>query len=447
MNFLEQIIPKNYYDYNCLIYPNVTLASDFKKDSFYIIMNNIIRRLTSLRPDIYFTILVPEICPEFTKIENLYQIVYKQPSYPNEMRLTFDSAFLKKVIDYKNNDWDFVYSYLPEHTLALKNLFYNCTDCMPVFFGYSCYIEIPETTNYAMTMLPNHYSGILEMDNCGTNSQAVKNKILSSAEKYLNANMVSKMDNILRPIHRGWDKVDVPLKNVSKENIIVFNHRANKYKSYPWFLEMMDELYKIRQDFKVWVPLADTPDRNYIFVGENNTREEYFRTLSSCLFGVCGQSYHTGWANSASDGMSVGVPYVFYDAEYYKEYSGEAGLYFKTNNEFLQHVNKLLDDASFRKTWSNKCLEKYKSCSWDSVIHNYNQQFIDADKQLVRRKSKTEGYEKIYNYIKKQKNVTKKTLMNHLNWGRGISLAPYRNMLRDEKNIKFTKTEYFYIED
>ena len=30
---------------------------------------------------------------------------------------------LKKVTDYKNKDWDFVYTYLPEHTLQLENHF------------------------------------------------------------------------------------------------------------------------------------------------------------------------------------------------------------------------------------------------------------------------------------------------------------------------------------
>mgnify|MGYP003341225970 FL=1 len=77
---------------------------------------------------------------------------------------------------------------------------------------------------------------------------------------------------------------------------------------------MMDELRKTRQDFRVWVPLATSPDRDYIYVDGFN-RKGYFTELSGCWFGVFVQSQHTGWANSASDGMAVGVPYIFYDAE------------------------------------------------------------------------------------------------------------------------------------
>ena len=33
-------------------------------------------------------------------------------------------------------DYDIVYSHLPEHTLQLKNLFFNSTNIDPKFIGY-----------------------------------------------------------------------------------------------------------------------------------------------------------------------------------------------------------------------------------------------------------------------------------------------------------------------
>ena len=53
------------YKYRCLVYPNITFQKDFSKDSYYIIMANILKYLTKLRPDIYFTVLTPEIMPGF----------------------------------------------------------------------------------------------------------------------------------------------------------------------------------------------------------------------------------------------------------------------------------------------------------------------------------------------------------------------------------------------
>ena len=137
--FTDQKDNSKVYKYRCLVYPNITYQKDFYKDSYYIIMSNILKHLTNLRKDIHFTILTPEIMPGFT-FENSEQVIYKQPSYPNTMRCHFDTDRLKEIIDWKNKDWDFVYTYLPEHTLQLKNLFYNITNCRPVFFGYSAYI-------------------------------------------------------------------------------------------------------------------------------------------------------------------------------------------------------------------------------------------------------------------------------------------------------------------
>ena len=91
--------------------------------------------------------------PGFT-FSNTEQVIYKQPSYPNTMRCHFDTDRLKEIIDWKNKDWDFVYTYLPEHTLRLKNLFYNVTNCKPIFFGYSAYIEIQ--TADSPTVLVSH---------------------------------------------------------------------------------------------------------------------------------------------------------------------------------------------------------------------------------------------------------------------------------------------------
>ena len=199
-NFFEDIDNKIEYKYKCLVYPNITYQKDFSKDSYYIIMSRILEHLTKLRPDIYFTVLTPEIMPGF-QYKNTEQIIYDQPTYPNTMRCHFDTKRMLEIINYKKKDWDFVYTYLPEHTLQLKNLFYNRTDCRPVFFGYSAYIEIPETTKYSMSMMRNHLNGILEMNTCGVNSQAVKDTIVENAkgEAIHDAITTSKADIIINP--------------------------------------------------------------------------------------------------------------------------------------------------------------------------------------------------------------------------------------------------------
>ena len=411
------------------------------KDSYYIIMSNILKHLSKLREDIHFTILTPEIISGFEH-HNVDQVLYYWPTYPNDMRQHFDTRDLKKVTDYKNKDWDFVYTYLPEHTLQLENHFNNLTNCRPVIFGYDAYIEIPKTTGYESSLLRHHYAGLMSMNSCGVNSQAVKDTIIEHAPTCLPDKDVEILKDKIEPLPRGWDNVEGPRKKAQTEpKIIVWNHRANSYKSYPWFLQQMDKLWEQRKDFTVWVPLADSIDREYIY-NKKFDRQGYFTELSKCWVGVCGQSLHTGWANSASDGMAVGVPYIFYDADYYEQYAKDAGIYFKKDDEFMNEVNKILDDKTHRNEYSTKCKKLGKENTWKSVIPQYNEHFILAEKKLKMVKETTDGYKKILNYIHKKEQVTKEQLLDYLGWGRGIPFNIYRNRLREEPTIRLTRYGY-----
>ncbi len=452
--FYKDVDESKEYKYRCLVYPNITFQKDFTKDSYYIIMSNILKYLTALRKDIHFTVLTPEIMPGF-QYENTEQVIYKQPTYPNEMRQHFDTYQLTKITDYKTRDWDFVYTYLPEHTLQLENHFNNMTNCRPIIFGYDAYIEIPKTTGYESSLLRNHYAGLMSMNSCGVNSQAVKDTIIQHAHTCLPNEDVEKLKDLIKPLPRGWDNVEGPRKEPQTDpKIIVWNHRANSYKSYPWFLQQMDKLWEQRKflqqmdklweqrkDFEVWVPLADTIDRQYIY-NKKFDRQGYFTELSKCWVGVCGQSHHTGWANSASDGMTVGVPYIFYDADYYSQYAKDAGIYFKKDDEFMNEVNKILDDENYRKLYSEKSKKLGEQNSWPEVIKQYNEHFVKAEKKLKMVKKDTEGYQRILGYIHKVGSVTKKHLLEYMGWGRGIPFNIYRNRLRKEPTIKLTKYGY-----
>ena len=442
--FIEEVDNKVEYKYRCLVYPNITYQKDFTKDSYYIIMSRILEHLTKLRPDVHFTVLTPEIMPGF-QYKNTEQVIYKQPSYPNTMRCHFDTKQLMKIIDWKNKDWDFVYTYLPEHTLQLKNLFYNVTNCKPIFFGYSAYIEIPATAKYDMSMLHAHYNGILEMNSCGVNSQAVKDTIIEHAKDFLHQKHIDRLEEIIKPLPRGWDNVEGPRKTPPTDNkIIVFNHRPNSYKSYDWFLKQMDKLWEQRQDFKVWVPLSNTKDREYIYINKFD-RQGYFTELSKCWVGVCGKSYHKGWVNSASDGMSVGTPYMFLNEDYYYQYADYAGIYFNNDNEFMRGINKILDDENHRKEYSDKSKEMARKNTWKEIVKQYNEHFISAEKKLQTIKEKTDSYKKIVEFIQNKKSVNKNDILDYLNWGIRISFDGYRNLLRKENKIKFTKDRYEVI--
>lgn len=432
------------YPYKILVYPNITWSKDLSKDSYVVVINNIIKNLSKIRDDIHWTLLLPEKLNIFEK-DNIEQVLYSVPTYPNQMRAHFDTQDFLKVVDWKNKDFDLVYSHLPEHTLQIKNVFYNVTNIKPEFIGYSHWTEFPEITEYPMSLIDHNFLGLAEMRRCGINTKAQKDLVLKHSNKHFNEDFVKLLDDIVVPQYLGWEVPDYERTSRSKK-VIVFNHRPHEYKSYPWFLEQMDKLWSERQDFRVWVPLAETPDREYIDVGMNKTRYEYLSTLAGCHFGVCGKQKYAGWSVSATDGLSVEVPYVFANESYYKELADAAGLYYSNDDEFLSNCRTLLDNNHVRLEYSKRGSERFKSCTWDNAIKPINDMFQEAFDNLPTMSERTETMDRIVEFIKQNKSVSKKDIMEYLGWGVRIPWSPYRNMLRKEKGIRFTKNRYEYKE-
>ena len=431
------------YNYKILVYPNITFQKDLEKDSYVIVLGNIIRELNKIRDDIHWTIFSPGGNIQSLSFENTLQLPIKFPPYPNAMRLHFNQIDIIKQIDFRKNDYDIVYSHLPEHTLQLKNVFLNETNIEPKFIGYTHWTEFPEITNYAATVMDINFLGLLAMEKCGVNTQGQKNLILKNTKKHFNDEVVKRLDEILEPQYLGWE-IPKYEKQTTNKKIIVYNHRPHTYKNYPWFLEQMDKLWKQRQDFEVWVPLADSKEREYMTIDKYD-RKGYFSKLSSCYLGVCAKQKYGGWAVSATDGMSVGVPYMFLDTDYYHELADDSGIYYK-EKDFVSMLNTMLNDERVRDIWSQKALNRFEQGKWETAIVPFNNMINDTIENLPMLKSDTDTYKKVVDFIHRKKSVTKSDILNMLNWGVRISFSGYRNRLRNEPTIRFTKDRYEVIE-
>ena len=426
------------YGYNILVYPNITYQKDLEKDSYVVVLCNIIKELNKIRDDIYWTIISPRQIDSLD-FDNTEQIILPLPSYPNAMRTHFDFKTIIKEIDWKKKHYDIVYTHLPEHALQLKNLLYNTTNINPSFIGYTHWTEFPEITNYKMTMMDVNLLGILEMERCGVNTQGQKNLIIKNAKTHLNNDVVNKLDEILEPQYLGWE-IPKYKKQTTDKKIIVFNHRPHKYKNFDWFLKQMDRLWNHRQDFEVWVPLIDTVSKPYM-TNDKYDRFGYFSKLSSCYLGISCEQRYGGWAISATDGMSVGVPYMFSDDDYYHELANDAGIYYKGEDEFFGKINNLLDNKDLRNEWSIESLKRFEQSKWETAINQFNDMLNETIDNLPTI-GETDSYKRILDFIHKKKSVSKQDILDYLNWGVRISFTSYRNRLRNEKTIKFTKNRY-----
>ena len=95
------------YKYKVLVYPNITFQKDLEKDSYVVVLCNIIREMNKIRNDIHWTIFSPEHITSLD-FENTKQLILPLPTYPNAMRLHFDQKKIIKALDFRNNDYDIV---------------------------------------------------------------------------------------------------------------------------------------------------------------------------------------------------------------------------------------------------------------------------------------------------------------------------------------------------
>jgi len=143
--------------------------------------------------------------------------------------------------------------------------------------------------------------------------------------------------------------------------------------------------------------------------------------------------------------MSVGVPYLFSDDGSYHELAGDAGMYYKDESQFNTMINQILDGENIRETFSKKSLERFEESKWENAINQFNDMINETIDGLPTLKENTDSYNKVVDFIHKKKSVTKKEILEYLGWGVRISFSGYRNRLRKESTIKFTKNRYEVI--
>ena len=119
-----------------------------------------------------------------------------------------------------------------------------------------------------------------------------------------------------------------------------------------------------------------------------------------------------------TDGMMNGMPYIMYDGEYYRELWNE-GHFVSTDDETIGAFNRYLDDVDFRNTQSTKGIEHLKTnlIYKDKMIEMSD--YMDSLLSSVRVVGDTPALQKIIDFIKRKKKITKADIMKwESKWGR-----------------------------
>tara|TARA_Y100000310_G_C20698895_1_gene827825 strand:+ start:2395 stop:3741 length:1347 start_codon:yes stop_codon:yes gene_type:complete len=417
-----------------LVYPNITFQEDLEKDSYIQVIKKQIKLLNEQRDDLWFYLVLTEPMESLT-FDNVTQFYIDLPTYPPTMRSHFDVSGMKEMLSH-DLDFDLVMSHLPEHTHALKNTMYNVTHHTPLFFGYCHWFDVKPVVAWSKDSFIQNITGLLEYDKCYLNTQHQKSMVLEQAKDTFNDNVIQKLHNILTVQHLGVDEDDIcGLEDIKqdREKIIVFNHRPDTYKNFEPFMKIMDELWKIRQDFKVWIPLLGKPNRDYV-ITDKFDKKGYYDFLKKCWVGFSPKQTYGGWSVATTDGMMNGVPYIMYNDTYYEELQPQ-GEFFDNDHDAVMLLNTYLDDRQYRDEMglsavihiADNLVYKNKMTEMSGYINT----LICKTKQMKFSKKLNE----LIDFIKENGSVTKREVMGFLGWGRGIKFTPYRRALMDHSNI------------
>ena len=72
-----------------------------------------------------------------------------------------------------------------------------------------------------------------------------------------------------------------------------------------------------------------------------------------------------------------------------------------------------------------------------NTLDSLNHIISDAVDNLKPLKKVNPAYQKMRNFIRTKKLVSKRELINKMEWGKSSNFHPYRNRLRMENNIRF----------
>jgi len=422
-----------------LVYPNITFQKDIEKDSYIQVITNQIKILNEIRDDLWFYLILP--CPVSSlNFDNVTQWFVDLPTYPQTMRSHFDVFKIQKMLN-SEYDFDVLMSHLPEHTHALKNVLYNVTHHIPPVFGYCHWFDLKDVVAWPKDSFIQNITGLLEYERCYLNTEYQKNLVLNQAKETFNDKTIRRLNDILTVQHLGVEPDDITNDiNPNPKKIIVFNHRPDAYKHFNNFIKIMDDLWKDRQDFLVWIPLlTEKLNKSYI-TNDKGNKEWYYNKLKECCVGFSPKQKYGGWSVATTDGMMNGVPYIMYNEDYYKELYNDAD-FFSTDTQAVSLLNKYLNNTEYRNEQAKKSLNHIKK---NLVYKNKIVEMNDYMNELLSSQKEIKDSQKLYeiiDWIKTSKSVSKSEILDNLNWGRGIKWTPYRRALMKHPNIYDVNSE------
>ncbi len=442
------------------IYPNITSVKEPVKDRYLQFLKKLIFSMKLIRNDIFWYCVIPRFegrmalktkqIKELLNLPNIRFLEVSIPAPPNN-RYHFDILEMARKIQWKDYSIDVVLTNLPELTTHLKTFFYDNTNITPKIMGFSHWGDNNLKVGHGASD-KEKLVGIMEMDAHFFNTDREKRNALDTARKIFNritVNDLSEKMHALRVPIRYGEQVRSIDNNYLR--MIVFNHRPNMEKTFPEFIKAMNRLWGRRQDFRVWIPYYPKKQRSYewLFTEVPITElDKYYYGLKRSYFGISPRQKYGHWSASTADGLLNGVPYIMFDAGYYRDLNPNADFY-RNQTGLLELANLYLDDEDYR---NNKVHDSLKPVFNNLILKENTQTFSDKINELYssHRSMKNEITRDMIRLIKMERRITQRELMKKLarrwDWDKNIKFNGYRKSILADRSIYEAhgewKTEY-----
>lgn len=394
-----------------LSYLNVSNPLNLEADSGFVFQSLLFKSILYYYPDtkIFF------ICtPKTPFIDDRVQNVPLLNDYCNKYSVRFDFpwSLFKQKLSFLNNI-DIALINQPELVSNFRALFSVVNNQKVKIVSYFHYFPIEDYSqsekpnfetpinhnNLAESIFMRQIDAISSSDLCLTCSRFSIDFFLKNAQLY-NKNLRhifnKKFVNINPPI-----SIDQTQENKTnsryKKKTLIYNHRLYKHYGTEEIFKWLNDLYQQRKDFQVIVtdPTGKrTKERKllnkdvdifknylknlpFVKIRHIKNRDEYYKTLWKSYLGLGPLKPSALWSMSVVDLMACMKPVLAPNCACFPEMlENRSNLIFTNKNEFLEKINRLLDDKDLYSSEQTACYNLALKYSDKTVAQKFMDSFM-----------------------------------------------------------------------
>jgi len=243
--------------------------------------------------------------------KNVELIYYPYSTSIHQNRYEFYGDALKKAFPY-TMDIDLILNNQPEVSANLKVWAQNQRRDDPIIFSFYHWIDCEESRKFAEGLggySTRQYDGAMASDKIFFHSNTAQMMFINQMEKEFKVLPEEEKYGIFHPPPTEFG--NEPFDLGTDKKIILFNHRLNATTNWKEVIGVMDEVYKVRQDFVLWITddskiqSQKELDKPYIIV-KQLPFENYGYLIKNSHFGVCNHKGYSTWNMALMDSFYNG---------------------------------------------------------------------------------------------------------------------------------------------